>query len=245
MPHPAAATGFARSADAYDRGRPNYSRPALDWLTERLDLHPGRTVVDLAAGTGKLTRPLAATGADLIAVEPVPEMRAAIGPPARVLEGTAESIPLPPASADAVTVGQAFHWFDPDPALAEIHRILRLAGALALIWNTRLRDDPLHHAIDELLEPHRHGVPRHRDGNWRTAIERSPLFGPIEERSYPNVQELDADGLADRVGSISFVASLADDLRKPLLDRIRALAGGGVVSLPYRTEIQVCTRVEA
>jgi ubiquinone/menaquinone biosynthesis C-methylase UbiE len=133
MVHEAAARGFARSADAYDRARPDYPAPAIAWLRERLDLHPGRTVVDLAAGTGKLTRPLAATGATVVAIEPVAEMRARIGPAAeRALDGTAEAMPLPDGSADAVTVGQAFHWFDGPAALAEIHRVLRPAARLVI-----------------------------------------------------------------------------------------------------------------
>ena len=103
--HDAAARGFSRSADAYDRARPDYPPAAVAWLAERLGLRPGRTVVDLAAGTGKLTRPLAATGAEVVAIEPVAEMRARIGDAAaRALDGTAEAIPLPDASADAVTV---------------------------------------------------------------------------------------------------------------------------------------------
>ena len=97
--HDAAARGFSRSADAYDRARPDYPPAAVAWLAERLGLWPGRTVVDLAAGTGKLTRPLAATGAEVVAIEPVAEMRARIGDAAaRAFDGTAEAIPLPDAS---------------------------------------------------------------------------------------------------------------------------------------------------
>ena len=138
MVHPSAATGFARSVEAYERARPEYPPEAIAWLARELDLRPGRTVVDLAAGSGKLTRPLAALGCEVIAVEPVAEMRAAIGPTAtQALDGTAEAIPLPDDSADAVTVGQAFHWFDGPKALAEIERVLRPGGALALAWNRR------------------------------------------------------------------------------------------------------------
>ena len=97
----------------------------MEDLAERLRLGPGRTVVDLAAGTGKLTRELVRTGAEVIAVEPLAEMRAELPPEATALEGTAEAIPLGDGSADAVTVAQAFHWFDAEPALAEIHRVLR------------------------------------------------------------------------------------------------------------------------
>lgn len=240
--HPQAALGFTRTAAAYERGRPSYPADALAWLAERLDLRPGRSVLDLAAGTGKLTRPLAATGASVVAVEPLEAMRAAIGPPARVLAGTAESIPLDDASVDAVTVGQAFHWFDHGPALAEIHRVLAHGGALALVWNSRVRGDPLHEAIDALILPHRGSVPAHADAAWREPLERSELFGPVEERTFENAQELDAQGLEDRIGSISFVASLDEPERSEVLERVRALAGSGTVTLRYRTEVQVVSR---
>lgn len=240
--HPQAALGFSRSADAYDRGRPEYPAEAIAWLASRLDLRSGRSVLDLAAGTGKLTRPLIATGASVVAVEPIDAMRAALGPPARVLAGTAEAIPVDGASFDAVTVAQAFHWFDHDRALAEIHRVVRPGGALALVWNTRVREDEVHAAIDAIIGPYRHGVPAHAHGAWRAPLERSSLFGPLEEREFANVQRLDADGLADRVGSISFVASLDEPERGSLLARVRALASDGTVELPYRTEVQVAPR---
>jgi SAM-dependent methyltransferase len=240
--HPAAAKGFSRSADAYERGRPGYPRAALDWLADRLQLAPGTTVVDLAAGTGKLTRELVRTGAAVVAVEPVAEMRSLLPAEARTLEGTAEAIPLDGGSVDAVTVAQAFHWFDGERALAEIHRVLRPDGVLALVWNRR-GSDPLNAAIEELVAPHRGDVPTHHGGAWRAAFERTRLFGPPETRSFENTQALDADGLADRVGSISFAAALDAGPREELLGRVRALAGGGIVELAYTTNLEVFRRL--
>lgn len=237
--HEAAAVGFSRAADAYERGRPGYPPPAL----EPLRLSPELTVLDLAAGTGKLTRLLAASGATVIAVEPVAEMRAALPASVEVLDGTAERIPLPDAAAELVTVAQAFHWFDGDAALVEIHRVLRPGGRLALLWNRRIEDDPVNRAISTLLEPHRAGVPTHSHDGWRAAFERTSLFGPLEEHSFPNAQRLDADGLADRVGSISFVASLPDAERAEVITAARSLAATGPVTIPYRTELHIGERV--
>jgi SAM-dependent methyltransferase len=241
--HAAAARGFARSADAYDRARPDYPEPAIAWLAERMGLHAGRTVVDLAAGTGKLTRPLAATGAETIAIEPVAEMRARIGPAAAgALDGTAEAMPLPDASADAVTVGQAFHWFDGAAALAEIHRVLRPGGALALVWNRRPLEHPVHAEIERIIAPYHRDEPRHRSGAWRSAFEATTLFGPLEERTFEHARPHDADALADRVGSTSFIAALDDEPRAEVIAAVRALAAGGPVDVPYVCEVFVCDR---
>ena len=241
--HDAAARGFSRSADAYDRARPDYPPAAVAWLAERLGLRPGRTVVDLAAGTGKLTRPLAATGAEVVAIEPVAEMRARIGDAAaRSLDGTAEAIPLPDASADAVTVAQAFHWFDGPAALAEIHRVLRPGGALALVWNRRPLEDPVHAAIERIIAPHRGDAPAHRSGAWRAAFDATTLFGPLEERTFAHSRPHDADALADRVGSTSFVAALDDGPHAEVIAAVRALAAEGAVDVPYVCEVLVCDR---
>jgi ubiquinone/menaquinone biosynthesis C-methylase UbiE len=236
MVHPSAATGFARSVDAYERARPEYPPEALAWLAEELDLRRGRTVVDLAAGSGKLTRPLAALGCEVIAIEPVAEMRAAIGPTARALDGTAEAIPLPDGSADAVTVGQAFHWFEGPAALAEIERVLRPGGALALVWNRRpVESSALHAAISEIIAPYRGDAPSHGSGAWRDAFAGRELT----ERHFEFSQRLDADGLADRVGSTSFVAALDAAEREPLLESVRALAPDGPVDVPYECEVHL------
>jgi len=241
--HAAAARGFSRSADAYDRARPDYPAAAVAWLAERLGLRPGRTVVDLAAGTGKLTRPLAATGAEVVAIEPVAEMRARIGDAAAgSLDGTAEAIPLADASADAVTVAQAFHWFDGPAALAEIHRVLRPGGALALVWNRRPLEDPAHAAIERIIAPHRGDAPAHRTGAWRAAFDATTLFGPLEERTFTHSRPHDADALADRVGSTSFVAALDDGPQADVIAAVRALAAEGPVELPYVCEVLMCDR---
>jgi SAM-dependent methyltransferase len=241
--HPDAERGFARVAREYERGRPDYPAAAVEYLARRLGLGPGRTVIDLAAGTGKLTRPLLAVGGEVIAVEPVAEMRAALPEGVTALGGTAESIPLADAAADAVTVGQAFHWFDGEAALAEIHRVLRPGGALALIWNRRIDEDPANRAMEGLLAPHRPGVPSRRSGAWRTAFGRTRLFGPLEESVFPHEQILDADGMADRIGSVSFIASLPPAERARVVDAARALAASGPVTIPYRTEVQVSDRL--
>jgi SAM-dependent methyltransferase len=169
-------------------------------------------------------------------------MRALIEPPIHAVEGTAERIPLPDGSADAVTVAQAFHWFDGPSALAEIHRVLRPGGRLALLWNIRLLDDPGQAAVEELIAPYTGEIPRHRSGEWREPIEASALFGPLEERGFPNEQRLDADRLADRVASTSAIAALASEERRVLLEKARGLAGGGFLTLRYRCEVQLMPR---
>jgi SAM-dependent methyltransferase len=236
MVHPSAATGFARSVEAYERARPEYPPEAIAHIARELDLRPGRTVVDLAAGTGKLSRPLAKLGCDVVAIEPVAEMRAAIGPGIEALDGTAEAMPLADDSADAVTVGQAFHWFDGPKALAEIERVLRPGGALALVWNRRpVESSALHAKISEIIAPYRGDAPAHASGNWRAAFEGRELA----EWRHDFVQRLDAEGLADRVGSTSFIAALDDAERAKILELVRALVDGGAVDVPYVCEVHV------
>ena len=240
MIHRAAAEGFSRSAEAYERGRPDYPGAAIDFL--RAHLPAGATVLDLAAGTGKLTRRLLDAGLAVVAVEPVAEMRAGLPAASRPMAGTAEAIPLGAATVDAVTVGQAFHWFDGDAALAEIHRVLKPGGVLALLWNRRVEDDPVNRAFDELVDPYRGAVPTHRWDSWRGAFEHTRLFGPLEEQEFASEQQLDADGMAARVGSISFIAALDEPERMRVLERARGIAGEGTVTVPYRTEVQMWRR---
>jgi SAM-dependent methyltransferase len=139
-------------------------------------------------------------------------------------------------------VGQAFHWFDGPAALAQVQRVLRPGGWLALVWNRRPLDHPLHAGIEEIVAPHRGDAPAHRSGAWRAAFEETALFGPLEERTFAHAQQVDAHGLADRVGSTSFVASLPERLRADVLERVRALAGEGTIDVPYVCEVFVCPR---
>jgi SAM-dependent methyltransferase len=244
--HPFAARGF-RDADAYERGRPDYPAEAIDWLSERLELGPGATVVDVGAGTGKLTRQLLATGARVIAVEPLEEMRRVLAravPGAEVVAGSAEAIPLPDASVGAVTAGQAAHWFRPQAA-TEIARVLRPGGGVGLIWNERDLDDPLQRAIDELVGPPRERAPAllRTWGAWREGFERGP-FTAFERRDFRNVHELAADDLPAFVASFSYVGGLPAAEATPLLERARALAPGDRVTLRFRTDAYYAAKTE-
>jgi SAM-dependent methyltransferase len=171
-------------------------------------------------------------------------MRRAIGPDVEVVEGTAEAIPLADRSADAVTVGQAFHWFDGASALAEIHRILRPDGSLALLWNARRMEDSIHARIEKLIKPHCDRIPRHGTGAWREAFAASDLFGPLDEAHFEHEQLLDGQELEARIGSTSAIAALAAEEREQVLERVRALAGTGRVKLRYSCEIHVTRRIE-
>ena len=204
----------------------------------------GRTVVDLAAGTGKLTRLLIPTGATVIAIEPVDEMRDALRsttPDADARPGTAEQTGLPDSSADAVTVAQAFHWFDAPAALTEIHRILRPDGRLALVWNIRDLDNPTQRAIDDLFTPYRGDTPSHRSGRWRDALDASDLFETTETNHFPNVQTLDAESLVRRVASTSFIADLPDPERQT---RPRSAPAPSRADLPDRFAFPYTTEIE-
>jgi SAM-dependent methyltransferase len=245
--HPVAAAGFGAAADVYERARPSYPDEAVAWIVQRAGLGTGRTVVDVGAGTGKLTRLLVPTGAHVIAVEPIDEMRAKlaeIAPSAELIAGTAEELPLEDASADAVTVAQAFHWFDHERALPELHRVLKPGGLLVLIWNSRDLDDSLQREVEKLLKPLRKEVIGQETGAWREPLRRSPLFLQPEEAWFRFDQRLTADGLSERVASTSFVAAMNEDERASLLLRVRALVAerDRTFAFPYVTEVYVAER---
>ena len=238
--HPA-TRGFA-AADVYERGRPDYPAAAIAKIVDRLELRPGRTVLDLAAGTGKLTRLLLPSGAKVIAVEPVPEMRAELErllPGISALAGTAERIPLNDHDVNAVTVGQAFHWFDPDRALSDIHRVLEPGSGLALIWNARDERDPLQAALSEIIDPLEGSTPRRKQRNWRSLLADSGLFDRTERVLFEHVQPVDEQQLVERVISISFIAAAPHAVRGAVEERVRELARTAKhpLRLPYMTEL--------
>ena len=242
LQHPGARS-FELVADVYERARPEYPADAVAWIAEQLDLRHGRTVLDLAAGTGKLTRALVQTGARVIAVEPGEAMLAELRrvlPDVEAMRGAAEAIPLDDDGVDAIAVGQGFHWFRHDEAVPELHRVLRPGGAVALVWNSRDHNRPLQREISALIKPF---VPPDRPpvGHSAEALESSELFGPVDKRTFPLVQRLDADAVADRIASISFVAAAPADVRAELDRKLRAVvaAEGGVVDFAYLTEVYV------
>jgi ubiquinone/menaquinone biosynthesis C-methylase UbiE len=221
----------------------------VEWLADRLGLRPGATVVDVGAGTGKLTRDLVPTGARVVAVEPLIEMReqlAAAVPGAEALAGSAEELPLPDDSADAVVAASAFHWFDTERALPEIHRVLKPGGAFATLGNGRDLADPLQQDIQAII-----GRYLPTDGEllaWIPVVDSSPLFGPAEEFSTTFEQWFDAEGLAERIGTISYIARLPAEDRAEVLARIRALGEAQPESpfpFRYRTEGRVCRAATA
>ena len=246
--HPS-ARAFGGAAELYDRVRPGYPPDAIAWFTRVLGLGQGRTAIDLAAGTGKLTVALVTTGARVVAVEPSNGMLAVlrkVAPEAEALEGTAEHIPLAGASADAVLVAQAFHWFDHDVALPEIHRVLRPGGGLGLAWNRRVLEHPAHAALERAISPWGTDTPRHRDRPWAEAVERTPLFEPLAAEELPNDQELPPGGLVERASSISYMAALPEETRRDALaelERFEAAAPKPIV-LPHVCELFAFRRAD-
>jgi SAM-dependent methyltransferase len=241
-----ARDGFSAAAAAYERGRPSYPDEAVRLLVDGLAIRPGQVVLDLAAGTGKLTRLLAPTGARLLAVEPVPAMRATLSsllPEVDVLDGTAEAIPLDDASVDGVTVAQAFHWFRAPEALAEIARVLRPGGGLALVWNERDESVPWVAELGALFE-WQVRRPYDKDRDWAAVVAASGRFTRVDHDRLAHEQELDADTLVDRILSTSYVATWPREQQDDLARRIRDLVAGFPprFTLPYVTDVYRCRR---
>jgi ubiquinone/menaquinone biosynthesis C-methylase UbiE len=246
-----AAGAFGAMAEEYERGRPGWPAGAIASVLERFG---ARTVLDLAAGTGKLTEVLVAHAGEVIAVEPVDGMRRVLEarlPGVRALAGTAEAIPLADGSVDAVFVGEAFHWFDLDRAPAEIARVLRPGGGLAVMWNVAADDgEPWFDELVALVIEHRtegSGQRRQDTVDWREALEAEPRLGPLGDEEVQHEQRSDRDRIVDQIASFSSIGSLPDDRRSAALAAVRELLerhGIDEIALRYRTTITTARRVD-
>jgi SAM-dependent methyltransferase len=226
------ATSFDLAADEYERTRPDYPDAVLEFVPVPSEA----TVLDLGAGTGKLTRVLARRYAQVLAVEPLDRMRAILEqvvPQAEALRGRAERIPLPDSAVDAVFAGQAFHWFATDEAVAEIARVLRSGGVLGVVWNSPddSRPSPLPQPFREYLDELRAERSTLDDTPFSEVIGRGP-FGDVHETAVPHDHVLDRDGLLDNARSVSWIASRPDDEKGRVLLRLAELLPEGSYSIP-------------
>jgi SAM-dependent methyltransferase len=225
---------FGEAAAEYDRWRPGYPAPAVRWI---LGDAPAR-VADLGAGTGRLARAAADLGHEVVAVEPDPGMRVVAEAAlrgARVLDGSAEAIPLADASVDAVLAGQAWHWFAPERAVPEIARVLRPGGVLGVLWNVRDEREPWLATLAELVD----AQDRSPGGGDLPTVDPGPPFGAPESREFPHAQELRAADLPHLVDTYSWVRRRPD--REAVLASVAALArehpdlrGRETLAVPYR-----------
>jgi SAM-dependent methyltransferase len=229
-----ASAGFERGAVDYERARPSYPQAMLDVLPL------GGRVVDLAAGTGKLTRLLRG---DVVAVEPVAAMRAIAATFAPAIGGVAEALPFRDGSVDVVTVAQAFHWFRTGPALREIARVLRPGGTLAMMWNDV--DDSLPWAA----EVHRviraqDNAAYERDIDWPAIVAQYELFTPVERVDLPNPFPADRAAVVARAMSTSFVSAASADVRDEVARDVAAVVAGmdEPFDFPYVTMLFTCRR---
>jgi SAM-dependent methyltransferase len=228
--HPLAQQ-FASVADAYERGRPEYAPAAVGALAAELGLRPGDPVLDLAAGTGKLTRALLAFGLDVVAVEPQGELSHKLAErigPDRVREGVAEAIPLPDASFPAVTVADAFHWFDREWALREIRRVLRPGGGLAVIatvpdWSGASWS----HELGSLVAGTRPQHPHFDGPPWQDAVRAAGGWGEPREVRVTTNRPADPERIVDHLASMSWIAGMPDGERAETIERIRELVLSG------------------
>ena len=220
----ARAAAFATVADVYERTRPGYPDAAVDWM---LGPQPLR-ILELGAGTGKLTRSLAARGHVVVATDPAGQMLAELvraGLPVETTVAAAERLPFAAQNFDTVVVAQALHWFDLAAALPEIARVLRPRGNLAAVWNVRDDSVPWVRRLTALLRQ-ANGSSAADDSLLETAmagVERSPLFGPVESIRHRFWQQLDLQGLLGLVQSRSMVALLDGEQRRELTQQVEAL----------------------
>jgi SAM-dependent methyltransferase len=241
MPLHPLANQFASVADAYERGRPDYAPAVVGALSAELGLTPAARVLDLAAGTGKLTRALLAAGLDVVAVEPQTEMRerlAAIVGARRVRDGVAEDIPLEAASVHAVTVADGFHWFERAKALPEIRRVLRPKGGLAVLttvpdWSGTSWGHELGSMIVEARPEH----PYFDGPPWQETVRAAGGWTEPREIRVTTSQPANPDRILNYVASMSWVAALPEEDRRDWLERAAHLVRGG--EMPSELAIHV------
>ncbi len=253
------ATAFKNAAQEYERGRPGYPLEAIHSLMRELHLERRSVVVDLAAGTGKLTRDLTGCFDEVIAIEPLAAMTQQLAreaPAARSLQGSAERMPLADGSADAIFVAQAFHWFDGRRALDEMARVLKPGGGVALLWNTtpwERREGAWFGLLDDLLERSRADLSvmrRHGSGLWREAFDGERRFGRLGSATFDNTRRTSPEAFLANLASRSYVARLSPADRRDLLDEVSGLLQlpgapmeAGRVVVPMRTSVY-WTRLE-
>jgi SAM-dependent methyltransferase len=241
--HEAAREGYSRAAETYARGRPGYPEALQAWLAERIA--PGERVLDLGAGTGKFTGLLSATGASVVAAEPVAAMREGFStahPGVPVFDAVAEALPFEDAAFSAVCCAQSFHWFATRAALAEIRRVLRAGGSLILVWNMRDESVPWIDRLGDIMRSLAGDSPRHESGEWRRLFPAQG-FGPLEETRLRNDQIGPPERVViDRCLSVSYVAALSPDEQADVAARLRRLlaetpetAGRDEIAVPYVT----------
>ena len=236
----------SRWHEHYARGRPSYPVEAV----RVAGLATSSTVLEVGAGTGKLTRVLVDEFAEVVAVEPDPHMRSwftALCPRAALLAGAAEALPVAHASVDAVFVAEAFHWFNHHLAVGELARVLRPGGALVLMWNRPAgRPEPPIAAVEKLLEPlwpKDIDMPLDLDPSrfayareWPRAFEHSP-FEPLQESTFANARAVGRDELVAFFGSMGWIGGLAEDEAQRLLDEVRSRLIHGDYRLPFETDV--------
>jgi ubiquinone/menaquinone biosynthesis C-methylase UbiE len=246
---PLAERAFGARAGDYERHRAGWPAEAVEQALAGVGAGPDSVVVDLAAGTGKLTRELVPRVGRVVAVEPSEDMRAVLEaqvPEAEALAGTADGMPLADASVDAVLVGEAFHWFCTPAAVAEIARVIRPGGGLALLWNAHdFGGDAWVRAMGELLDSRRAPgvtpINRKQTGLWKQVFEGAP-FTPLEHFETRHEQRTDVDGLVAHISTWSFVGALEDEPRAALQRDLAELLrrehpAPRDVAIPYRTDV--------
>ncbi len=252
--HEVAARGFDSAAALYEAARPGYPRLVIDRLIEGLSLTPDSLLVDVAAGTGKLTRLLAERDTNPIALEPVLGMRSELrrtAPEIPIVAAMAEALPFRTASIDAVTVAQAFHWFDNPTSHHQLARVIRPGGKLALLWNARDRQVAWVDAIWSIMDRIERHAPWRNHESARSANGRTiPGFSAFERSEFVHDHEVTREQVIQRIASVSHVAILPEKQHSAVLEEVASILdtnpdtrGKPTLAITYRVDCFMAERL--
>jgi SAM-dependent methyltransferase len=244
---------FQTDTGAYERGRPEYPQKVVDFFSVSFPILPNSVVLEIGVGTGKFTKLLLEAGVQIIALEPLENMRnkfTQMFPTIQVIDGVAESIPLPDKSVGSCDRGSGVSLVRRAQSDEEIHRVLKPNGNLGLVWNVQNRSHDWVEKLGQIVDVHEKGIAQYRTSQWKNAFATFKIFSPLQEVKFQHTHASTPEMIIDRVDSISFIQALPEAERKKALKEVRNLIESHpdirsktTIDFPYITDVFFCHKI--